>query len=56
MLAGFFAVYLPTPRDLAWHLSTSLHRLYMQVWPLALLGYFLVVATPEEVAARRGSG
>jgi hypothetical protein len=53
MLLGYFAVYLTTPHNLAWHLASSLHRLYVQLWPLALLGYFLIVATPEEAAARR---
>jgi hypothetical protein len=54
MLLGYFAVYLTTPHDLAWHLMSSLHRLYIQLWPLALLGYFSIVATPEEAAARGG--
>jgi hypothetical protein len=53
MLLGFFGVYVLTPRDLHWQLETSLYRLYMQLWPSALLGYFLAVATPEEVAARQ---
>jgi hypothetical protein len=51
MLLGYFAVYLTTPHDLAWHLTSSLHRLYIQLWPLALMGYFLAVATPEETAS-----
>jgi hypothetical protein len=37
VLMGDFAVYLLTPRDLAWHLSSSLDRVLLQVWPLALL-------------------
>jgi Dolichyl-phosphate-mannose-protein mannosyltransferase len=52
MLLGYFAVYATTPYDVYWHLRTSLHRLYMQLWPLALLWYFLTVATPKEAAAR----
>jgi hypothetical protein len=36
VLAGDFAVYLLTPRDLAWHLSSSLERVLLQAWPLAL--------------------
>jgi hypothetical protein len=52
MLAGYFVVFLTTPRDLAWHL-TVLDRLFMQVWPLALFTFFLFVASPEEALTRR---
>src|SRR5262249_5619915 len=43
MLLGYFVVYLVIPYDLHFYLDTSLHRLYMHVWPVALLWYFLVV-------------
>src|SRR5262249_53613847 len=33
MLAGYYGVYLTTPYDLAWHLSTSADRLVVQLWP-----------------------
>lgn len=46
--AGYYLIYLTTPYELSWHLMTSLHRLIVQLWPLALLGYFLAVATPDE--------
>jgi hypothetical protein len=36
VLAGDFAVYVLTPRDLAWHLESSLERVLLQIWPLAL--------------------
>ena len=36
VLAGDFAVYVLTPRDLAWHLASSLDRVLLQIWPLAL--------------------
>lgn len=39
-LAGYFAIYLITPHDLAWHLRTSLARLLMQIFPLALFALF----------------
>src|SRR5262249_17955866 len=48
MIAGYSVVYLVTPQNLAFHLDTSLERLLMQLWPTALLAYFLWVATPEE--------
>jgi hypothetical protein len=52
MLGSYFAVYLVTPHDLEWHLKTSLSRLLMQLWPMALFVYFLTVAAPEEALAR----
>jgi len=52
MLAGYAVVYLTTPNELAWHLSDSVHRLLMQLWPSALLALFLSTATPQEVLAR----
>ncbi|NCP85818.1 MAG: hypothetical protein CO094_11010 [Anaerolineae bacterium CG_4_9_14_3_um_filter_57_17] len=39
-LAGYFAIYLITPHDLAWHLRTSLARLLMQIFPLAVFALF----------------
>ncbi len=48
MLTGYTVVYLTTPNELAWHLSDSVHRLFMQLWPSALLALFLNTATPEE--------
>ena len=46
--AGYYAVYLLTPRDLAWHLETSARRLWLQLWPSALLGLFLGLRAPRE--------
>ena len=31
--AGFFVVYLLTPHDLRWHLSTSCNRVFLQLYP-----------------------
>jgi len=41
-LAGYFAVYVGTPNDLDWQLNTSLPRLLLHVWPLAVTGIFLI--------------
>ena len=49
MLVGYFFIYVTTPEDLAWHLNTSLNRLLLQVWPLFVLTYFLVIKGPEEI-------
>ena len=42
MLAVFFAVYITTPHDLAWHLGSSLNRLLTQLWPALILFFCLV--------------
>lgn len=39
------------PYDLQSHIDSSLTRLLAQVWPMALLGYFLTARTPREVRA-----
>jgi len=44
----YLGVYIVTPRDLAWHLHTSLARLYAQLWPGVVLLFFMLLRTPEE--------
>ena len=51
MLLGYFFIYLSTPRDLAWHLETSLARLLLQLWPMLVFVFFLLVRTPQEALA-----
>jgi hypothetical protein len=43
---GLLLVYVTTPRDLAWHLSTSLDRLLVQLWPATLFVLFLSLREP----------
>jgi len=43
-LGGYFAIYLITPYDLYWHLRFSLTRLFLQLWPSAILLLFLSLA------------
>lgn len=43
MLAGFFFIYIITPLDLVWHLSTSIHRLFFQLLPTFIFIYFLAI-------------
>jgi len=53
-LLGYFAIYVITPwADLAGHLDSSLNRLLLQLWPSALLLFFLVVRSPEECSPAR---
>jgi hypothetical protein len=51
-LAVYFGIYLLTPLDLDYHLRTSLDRLYMHVLPLALLGIFLWLKSPQELLSK----
>jgi hypothetical protein len=50
VLAGDFAVFLLTPDETGWLLSTALDRLYLQLWPLLLLSVFLLLRRPEDFA------
>jgi hypothetical protein len=43
MLAGYYSVYLVSAQDLEWHLDSSLVRLLLQLWPLAIFAWGLVV-------------
>jgi hypothetical protein len=46
MFIGYFLVYVITPRDLQWHLDTSLNRLLIQLWPSVVFSLFLVISPP----------
>lgn len=52
MLMGYFFVYMISPYDVRWHLETSLNRLYLQLWPLMIIAYFMIVRTPEEALTK----
>jgi hypothetical protein len=54
MLAGYFLIYIITPHDLAWHVESSLSRLLLQLWPLFVLAYFMIVRSPEMVRSAGG--
>jgi hypothetical protein len=47
MLAGYYGVYLLSPFDLGWHLDSSLVRLVLQLWPLALFVWCLATPATE---------
>lgn len=49
---GYIGAYLTTPADLAWQLAHSLDRLLLQLWPAALLAFFLYTASPSELLQR----
>jgi len=43
VVLGYFCVYLVTPWDLQWHLSTSVSRLIVHLWPAAIFVFFMIV-------------
>lgn len=45
MLAGDFFVYVLFPNDVNWQIGTSIDRIFIQVWPAALLGFFTLTST-----------
>ncbi len=51
MLAGYYGIYLLTPWDLGWHLSFSLVRLLLQLWPAVIFFWCLAVTLPVSPAA-----
>lgn len=51
MVVAYASVYVYTTKDLNWQIETSLARVLMQLWPAAVLVYFLYVRAPEAVPA-----
>jgi hypothetical protein len=45
--AAYLASYVATPFPLEWQLRTSLGRLLLQLWPVTVLAFFLVVRPPD---------
>lgn len=43
MLIGFFFIYIITPLDLVFHLSSSIHRLFFQLFPSFIFLYFMAL-------------
>lgn len=50
LLTSYVAVYLLTPMDVNWQLTTSLGRLYAHLWPAAVLLYAAALRLPEPLA------
>jgi hypothetical protein len=46
MIAGEFAVYLLTPNDLRWQVSSSIHRLSLQLWPIFVFEIMMLIKVP----------
>lgn len=52
LLLGYFLVYLVTPKDLAWHLSTSCNRVLSHLYPSAILLLAVSLPTGDEWKAK----
>ncbi len=50
MLAGDFVVYVLLPNDVIWQMSTSLDRLFLQLWPAGLFAFFMAANVPQLAA------
>ncbi len=58
-LLGYYAAFLITPYDLAWHLSYSTDRLLLQIFPLFLFVILCATLRPEALfasSAQQSSG
>ncbi|MES2140386.1 MAG: hypothetical protein V4511_11830 [Bacteroidota bacterium] len=49
MLLGFFLIEIITPLDLEFYLSTSLHRLFFQLFPSFIFIYFLGLKNKQTI-------
>ena len=48
MLTGYFFIYVITPKNLDWHIRTSLNRLLLHLWPAFLFLCFIIIKAAEE--------
>ncbi|MGE5073475.1 MAG: hypothetical protein ACM3MF_08615 [Anaerolineae bacterium] len=49
---GYYAVYVITPYDLTWHLTYSVSRIFLQIFPLVALVVLNLTRTPEAIFER----
>jgi len=56
VLAIDAAIYLASPEPLAWHLRTSLDRLWLQLLPIAVVAVFIAVGQPDRGAPSTDHG
>jgi hypothetical protein len=45
----YFMVYVATPYDIDWQVTTTLPRLYLHLFPLILVALFLWLKAPNEL-------
>jgi 4-amino-4-deoxy-L-arabinose transferase-like glycosyltransferase len=51
-MLGTYAVYLITPYDLTWHLTYSIERIFLQVFPLLAFAILSAARSPEAMFQR----
>jgi len=44
MVIGYFVAYVITPYDIAWHVSVSVNRLILQLWPSIVFICFMIAS------------
>jgi hypothetical protein len=52
MLVSYYFVYVTTPFDISWHVSSSLDRLLIQLWPALVLAVFFSPRSSRALPAR----
>ncbi len=48
-MAGYYAIYVITPYDLTWHLTTSVSRVFLQIFPMTVFFVLIATRTPETI-------
>jgi hypothetical protein len=48
-MLGYYGVYLITPYDLTWHLSFSIERIFLQIFPLLAFVILSAARSPESI-------
>jgi hypothetical protein len=48
IVAGYYLVYVTSPRDLVWHLENSASRLVLHLWPAAVVILFASTRALDE--------
>ncbi len=48
-MLGTYAVYLITPYDLTWHLSYSIERIFLQIFPVVAFAILSASRSPESI-------
>jgi hypothetical protein len=56
MFIGYYFVYVITPADINRHVSTSMDRLTLQLWPCVVFLFFMIASQPECPLLRPESG
>ena len=53
MLLSFYVVYVLTPYEIVWHITTSFDRLLVQLWPALVLAVFVETGERRTYPPRR---